>query len=315
MSQNSVLLAVSAPPYWHCGRTIQNASITTVLALLPAAVMAVMQWGMPAARVMALAVGTGVVVEYLCSRMMHREAEIDDFSTVVSCLLFAFLLPAAAPWWLVVFGAMLCISLGKMAFGGLGANPINTAIVGWAMLSVSWPTFMDPNAMQLQTDLVDPLIRLKFFGADAVAAIPTVDLLMGKQIGGLGASQAGALLLGGAFLAARGVIRWEIAASFLLGVVATAAAFYMVDPAQYAMPHFHVLTGSTVLGAFFLATEWATSPGRQLPMVLYGLVGGILVMIIRVYGIYPDGVPFAIMLINLLAPLFDSIRPKPFGVK
>lgn len=315
MSQNSVLLAVSAPPYWHCGRTIQSASLTTLLALLPAAAMAVWQWGMPAARVMALAIATGVVVEYLCSRLMHREAEIDDFSTVVSSLLFAFLLPAAAPWWLVVFGAILCISLGKMAFGGLGANPINTALVGWAMLSVSWPTFMDPNAMQLHTDLVDPLIRLKFFGASAVADIPMMDLVMGKQIGGLGASQAGALLLGGAFAAARGVIRWEIAASFLLGVIATAAAFYMIDPSQYAMPQFHVLTGSTILGAFFLATEWATSPGRQLPMILYGLVGGILVIIIRVYGIYPDGVPFAIMLINLLAPLFDSIHPKPFGVK
>lgn len=315
MSQNSVLLAVSAPPYWHCGRTTQSASITTLLALIPAAIMAVLQWGMPAARVMALAVATGVVVEYLCSRLMHREAEIDDFSTVVSCLLFAFLLPAASPWWLVIIGSVLCISLGKMAFGGLGANPINTTVVGWAMLSVSWPTLMDPNAMQLATDLVDPLIKLKFFGASAVANMDMMDLAMGKQIGGLGASQAGALLLGGAFLAVRGVIRWEIAASFLLGVIATAAAFHMVAPEQYAMPHFHVLTGSTVLGAFFLATEWATSPGRQIPMVLYGLVGGILVMIIRVYGIYPDGVPFAIMLINLLAPLFDSIHPKPFGVK
>lgn len=285
------------------------------LALLPAAIMAIMQWGMPAARVMALAIGTGVVVEYLCSRIMHNSLEIDDFSTVVSSLLFAFLLPANAPWWLVVFGATLCISLGKMAFGGLGANPVNTALVGWAMLSVSWPTFMDPNAMQLSTDLVDPLIRLKFFGASAVSDTNLLDLVMGKQIGALGAAQAGALFLGGSYLAARGIIRWEIVASFIVGVLTVAAAFYMVDPDQYATPQFHLLTGSTLLCAFFLATEWATSPARQVPMVIYGLVGGALVIIIRTFGIYPDGAPFAILLINWLSPLLESIHPKPFGVK
>ena len=131
----------------------------------------------------------------------------------------------------------------------------------------------------------------------------------------VGAAQAGALFLGGSYLAARGVIRWEISLSFFMGVFLVGALYNVLDPARYATPFFHLCTGSTLLGGFFLATEWASSPDRPLPMMLYGLLGGALVIIIRVYGVYPDGVPFAILLINLLAPLLDSIHPKPFGVR
>ncbi len=140
-----------------------------------------------------------------------------------------------------------------------------------------------------------------------------MELLLGAQIGGLGAAQALGLLIGGTFLCLRGIIRWEIATSFFVGVVGTAAIFNAIDPLTYATPAFHVLTGSTLLGGFFLATESASSPDRQIPMILYGLLGGILVIIIRVYGVHIDGVPFAILLVNFLTPLLDGIRPKPFG--
>ncbi len=129
---------------------------------------------------------TGIVTEAVCQKLMGREISVDDLSGAVSCLLFAFLLPASAPWWLVMLGAALSISLGKMAFGGLGANPVNTALVGWAMLYVSWPALMDPNTMQLDTALIDPLVRLKYFGAEAVNHIDLTDLLLGNQIGGAG---------------------------------------------------------------------------------------------------------------------------------
>ena len=309
------LVAVSAPPFWHCGRTVKKASYAMLLALAPAAFMAVWHWGIPAARVMALAMVTGIATEALCQKIMGQDISVDDFSGAVSCLLFAFLLPANAPWWLVMLGAALAIGLGKMAFGGLGANAVNTALVGWAMLYVSWPALMDPNSMQLDTSFIDPLVRLKYFGAGAVSHIGLTDLLLGNQIGGLGASQAGALFIGGSYLAARGTIRWEIALSFFVGVFLTAALYNVIDAERFATPFFHLCTGSTFLGGFFLATEWASSPGRQIPMMLYGLIGGAMVIIIRVYGIYPDGVPFAILLINLLAPLLDSIHPKPFGAR
>ena len=264
---------------------------------------------------MALAVSTGVVVEAVCQKLMGRELSIDDFSAVVSSLLFSFLLPAASPWWLVMLGSALCIALGKMAFGGLGSNPLNTSIVGWALLFVSWPVLLDPNATQLSTAFIDPLVRLKYYGASDVSDIPLWDLLCGKQIGGLGASQTLALFIGGSYLAARGIIRWEIVLSFFVGVCAVAALFNVMDPQAYATPLFHLCTGSTILGGFFLATEPASSPDRQIPMMLYGFIGGALVIIIRQFGVYTDGVPFAILLINLLTPQLELIRPRPFGGK
>ena len=310
-----ILLAMSAPPYWHCGRTVRTNRYQMLLALVPVIAMAVWHWGLPAARVMSLAVCTGVLVEALCQKIMGRDIGVDDFSAVTACLLFAMLLPAAAPWWLVMLGATLCITLGKMAFGGLGANPVNTSLVGWALLFVSWPVLMDPNAMQLTTDFVDPLVRLKYFGAAAVADIPLLDLILGKQIGGLGAAQIAGIFLGGSYLAARGIVRWEIALSFFVGVLVVGAIYNAIDPDLYATPLFHLCTGSTLLCGFFLATEPASSPDRQIPMMLYGLIGGALVIIIRVYGVYTDGVPFAILLINLLTPQLDRIRPRPFGGK
>lgn len=319
MSQNkaapSVLLSVSAPPFWHCGRTVRGNRYNMLLALTPAVLMAIWHWGLPAARVMALAVCTGVITEALCQKCMKRDISVDDFSAAVSCLLLAFLLPAAAPWWLVMLGAFFAVTLGKMAFGGLGANPLNTALVGWAILFVSWPVLMDPNAMQLNTAYIDPLTRLKYFGAAAAADIPLTDLLLGKQIGGLGAAQIAGLFLGGSYLAARGIIRWEISLSFFAGVLAAGALLHMADPQTHASPLFHLCTGSTLLAGFFLATEAAGSPDRQIPMLIYGLIGGILTVIIRTYGIYADGAPFAVLLANLLAPQLNMIRPKPFGVR
>ncbi len=310
---DSALLAVSAPPFWHCGRTIHSLNYNTLLALMPAVVMAVWHWGIPAARVMALAMLTGIIVEAFCQKLMDRPISVDDCSAIITSLLFAFLLPAAAPWWIVVVGVTLCITLGKMAFGGLGANPVNSTLVGWALLYVSWPVQMDPNALQLNTLFVDPLVQLKYFGVSVASQIPVMDLAFGKQISGLGAGQGLALILGGSYLAMRGIIRWEIATSFFVGVVITASVFHSIAPDMYASAVFHVLTGSTILGGFFLATEMASSPDRPIPMMLYGLLGGALVIIIRIYGVHTDGVAFAILLINLLTPLLDGIRPKPFG--
>lgn len=309
----NTLLAVSAPPFWHCGRTILKSNVTFLIALLPAVIMAGVNWGIPALRVMALSAATAVAAEALGSRMTGRPLRIDNFDAVLIGLLFAFMLPASAPWWLVMFGSAVSILIGKIAFGGLGASPLCSPLIGWAALFISWPLFMDPNTAELTTSFIDPLVRLKYFGAAAVQDQNLVDLLLGRQIGALGASQIAALLIGGIFLCARGVVRWEIPFNFLIGVAATAAVFHITWPEQYASPLFHLLTGSTVFGAFFLATFMSCSPNRELPMILYGLIGGVLVVLIRNFGAYADGVPFAILLINLLMPQLEMIRPKPFG--
>ncbi len=311
----SVLLAMSAPPYWHCGRTIRRQSFYMLAAMLPAVGFAVWNWGLPAVRVMCLCVAICVAVEALCQKLMGRELAIDDFTAVCSGLLLAFLLPADSPWWIVTLGAVVSITLGKMVFGGLGANPVNTTLVGWAVLFVSFPMYMDPNAAQLGTTFVDPLVRLKYFGAEAASRIPLSDLLLGHQINGLGAGQTGALLLGGAILCMRGIVRWQAVLGFLLGVAVLAAAFHAADSTVNASPLFHLCTGSVMLAAFFLVTDPANAPARPLPMFLYGLIGGALIITIRKYGVYTDGTPFAILLVNMLAPLLDMIRPKPFGVR
>ena len=314
-SNNDILLAISTPPFWHCGRTIRRNSFHTLLALTPAVIMSLMQWGLPAARVMALAVLAAMGTEAVCQILMKQKLSQDNGTAAITGLLLAFLLPASAPWWLVVIGAACAMGIGRMAFGGYGANQVNATLVGWAMIFVSFPFQMDAAASLLQTDLIDPLLKLKYFGADAVADISLFDLLLGRQLGGLGSSQVGALLIGGIYLALRGVIRWEIALSFIIGTFLAATCLHFADSSLYAGPFFHLGTGSTILAAFFLATEDSCSPHRPLPMVLYGLTGGVLVILIRAFGSYADGAPFAVMLINLLAPMFALIRSHPFGTR
>ncbi|MEF2232265.1 MAG: RnfABCDGE type electron transport complex subunit D [Pseudodesulfovibrio sp.] len=307
------LLVVCMPPHVHCGRTIKGYMGETLIALLPAAIMALIAFGLGAARVMALSCAVAVTAECLCNRITGREQSVDDLSAIHTGMLFAFLLPASAPWWLVSVGATASIVLGKMIYGGLGANPLASPLVGWALCRISWPRFMDTNATMLGLELPAPLQQLKFFGLESVQSIDAASLLAGRQLGGLGEIQVAALLAGGLFLLARRHIRWEIPVGFLAGVAATAWIYQLIDPATYAPPLFHLLAGGTVFGAFFLATEPASTPVGLIPSLLFGLMAGTMVVIIRVYGVYPDGVPFAVLLANLFTPLLDRIRPRPFG--
>ncbi len=315
MSTNEKLLAVSAPPFWHFGKTVKQQMQDIAIALMPAAIAAFFTWGYDALHVVSLSVVTCVVVEAICQKMMGRALAIYDYSAFVIGLLFAFLMPASAPYWIVIIGAALSITLGKNICGDYGAAPLCAPVVGFLLCLVSWPIYTDANAMLLSTDYIDPLVRLKYFGASSLSDISNYSLFMGHQIGALGASQPAMLLLGGIFLCARGSISWQIPVAFILGVMGTAFIYYQIDPNLYAGPIFHMLTGSTMLAAFFLATDAPSSPNRVGNMFIYGLIGGILVVIIRIYGIYPDGVPFVILLINLLMPFLEGRKQKPFGME
>lgn len=309
------LYTVAAPPHWHCGRTVPGVMQQYILALLPAAVLAVVHYGFPALRVMALSCAVAVALEAACCKVMDRTSSVDDFHAVLVGLLFAFLLPAAAPWWLVTVGAAVSILMGKMLFGGLGGNPLCAPLVGWAVLTLSWPTQMDPDAMVLATSLVNPLTQLKYLGLEAASRVSLGDMLLGVQLGGLGASQVLALLAGAAYLAARGLLRLYIPLSFLAGVFLLGLVYFLLDGSAHPSPVFHLLTGSVVLGACFLATDPNSSPVNRPAMVCFGLTCGFMTVIIRVYGMYPDGAPFAILFANLFTPMFDLIRPKPFGAR
>jgi electron transport complex protein RnfD len=310
---NPFALTVSVPPHRHCGTTVRDRMLMILLAMLPAAVMAGMTFGMPAVRVMALSMAAAVLAEMACDRFMDRETDVHDLNAFTVGLAFAFLLPASAPWWLAAFGSAASIVLGKMVFGPLGGSPFCAPLVGWAICRISWPAYMDVNASMLATDLTYPLAQLKDFGLDAVQITDTRQLFLGKQLGGLGAVQIAGVLLGGMLLVMRKHISSIIPVGVVGGVAVTAFLFHWLDPSIYASPAFHLLTGSTLFGAFFLATDGPSSPNRQVPMLLFGLLIGALVIIIRVYGAYADGVPFAILLANLFTPVLERIRPKPFG--
>jgi electron transport complex protein RnfD len=286
-----------------------------LLAMVPAAAMSVGNFGMPALRVMALSMSAAVLAEAACHRFMGRNSDIADLHAFTVGLSFAFLLPASAPWWLVVFGSAASIVLGKMIFGPLGGSPFCAPLIGWAICRISWPVFMDVDASMLTMDLTYPLGQLKNFGLNAVMITDTKQLFIGKQLGGLGAVQAAGVLLGGVFLVVKKHISSIIPVGVISGVLLTAGLFNMLIPGVYATPAFHLLTGSTLFGAFFLATDGPSSPNRQIPMLLFGLLIGMMIVIIRVYGTYPDGVPFAILIANLFTPAFERIRPRPFGTR
>ncbi|WP_027184772.1 RnfABCDGE type electron transport complex subunit D [Desulfovibrio inopinatus] len=311
----SPVLTVAVPPHIHCGKTVKGLSLHTIYALIPAILFAVAHYGIDAIRVMALSCAVAVVTEYLCAMVMEQEAAIDDLSSVVIGLIFAFILPASAPWWLVVMGSVSSIALGKMIFGGIGGAPVCAAALGWAICRVSWPHAMDIEACMLSAPWDYPLGQLKHFGVEYMHPASLVEMFFGNQLGWLGASQVGAVLLGGIYLLWKGWLRPYIPIAFLVGVFIGAFSFYDLDPTQYASPIFHLFAGGTVFAAFFLATDPSSSPSGSRAMILYGLLGGVLTVIIRVYGKYPDGVVFAVLLANLFAPLIERIRPKPFGAR
>lgn len=315
LAERAGALVVSPAPHVRVGMGVRGFMLHHLAALAPAVVMAVVAYGMPALRVMALAGAATVVVETACRLWMGRDVDADNFSALYAGLLFSMLLPASAPWWLVFTGAGLTAAIGRCVFGGYGSTPLCAPLVAWAMCRISWPALMDVDLSMAHVAMNAPLAQLKYFGVESLAQFNLADLFLGHQLGALGASQVAALALGGFYLVARRVIRWYIPAAFLSGVFISALVFNLVWPETTAAPLFHLVTGSVVLGAFFLATDTGSSPVGRTPMLLFGFLAGVLVMVIRVWGVYPDGVPFAILLANLASPLLERVRPKPFGGK
>jgi len=314
---NQKKFIVSHAPFWHDGSNIFERNYHIMLAALPAVILGLMQYGMPAVGVVCLSVSSAIFWEYVMNRATKRPITIGDGQAALIGLLFAMLLPATMPWWAVITGTFVALVIGKQIFGGIGGNPFNPAVLAVAMLMVSWKSLFDFNEALLTYDLgftmVYPLAALKSFGVSAVASTKPLDLLLGRQVGGIGSTFGLGLIAGGLYLIARGFIRWEISFSFLAGVFITALLFNIIDPARYADPFFHLLTGYTLIGAFFLATDDSSSPVNLVPMLIYGACGGVMTVLIRNIGAWIDGAMLAILVANLLNPLLDKIRPKAIG--
>lgn len=308
---------VSHAPFLHEGSRISGRSYHMMLAALPALLFGLVHYGTPVLGVVSLSISSSIIWEFLMNYVTKRPKSIGDGNAALIGLLFAMLLPATSPWWLVLTGTFVSVIIGKQIFGGIGGNSFNPALIGFAILMVSWKNYFDFDGALLNYDfgytMVYPLAALKYFGVSAVDSFTISDLLMGRQIGGIGATFGLGLIAGGIYLIIRGFIRWEITLSFLAGVLLTALLFNLYDANRYAGPFFHLLTGYTLLGAFFLATEDSSSPVNFIPMFIYGAGGGIMTVLIRNIGAHVDGVVFAIILMNLASPLLDKIRPRAIG--
>jgi electron transport complex protein RnfD len=310
-------LIVSHAPFWHSGHRVTERCYHTILAALPAVVLGFHYFGLPAVGVVCLSVASAVIWELAINLVNRRPITVGDGNAALIGLLFGMLMPATMPWWAVLTGTFLAIVIGKQIFGGIGSNAFNPAAVAVAIMMVSWKDLFDFDGMLLNYDLefatAYPIAAAKYFGTQAVIDFKLWDLFMGKQLGGIGATFGLGLVLGGIYLIVRGFMRWEIPLAFLAGVYLAAFLFHLIDPIRYISPAYHLLTGYTLIGAIFLATDDSSSPVNVIPMFIYGAAGGIMTVLIRNIGAYVDGVIMAILVINLIHPILDKIRPTALG--
>ena len=324
------LLQVSGSPHVHGTETVKKIMWSVVIALLPALAVSVFYFGLPVLILTLVSIATCMLTEYLIQRFMLKgNVSITDGSAVITGLLLAFNVPANLPVWILMIGAFVAIAIAKMPFGGLGKNPFNPALVGRVFLLISFPvqmtTWPKPTPIwNLGADVITgptPLGILKEgvkngqTVGDLMSEMPSyVDLLFGQMGGSFGEVSAIALLIGAIFLLIRKVITWEIPVSFLLTAFVFSGIFYMVDPTTYANPCFHLVTGGLMLGACFMATDMVTSPTSRWGMIVFGVGCGLLTIIIRLFGAYPEGVSFAILIMNAFVPLINKgFKPRTYA--
>ena len=310
-------LIVSHAPFLHSGRRITERSYHTMLAAVPALLLGFYHYGMPAIGVVCLSVSSAILWELVINLVTRKRITVGDGNAALIGLLLAMLLPATMPWWAVITGTFIAVVIGKQIYGGIGGNAFNPVAVAMAIMMVAWKGLFDFDAMLVNYNLdfatLYPIAAAKHFGSASVESFNLWNIFLGQQIGGIGATFGLGLLIGGIYLMLRGFIRWEISLTFLAGVYLTSFLFNLADPARFAPPAFHLLTGYTLIGAFFLATEDSSSPVNFIPMLIYGGFGGIMTVLIRNIGMWVDGVILAVLVCNLINPLLDKIRPQALG--
>jgi Na+-translocating ferredoxin:NAD+ oxidoreductase subunit D len=314
-------LVASSWPHIHSGNSVQNMMLTLIIALLPAVAAAYLVFGMDTLKVVAIAMASAVFWDAVLTKLFNRSLSLEDLSAAAYGLVFAMLLPVTIPWWIIVLGTLLMMLLGKHVYGGLGCNPFNGVLIAYVALLLSYPGHMGnwpmPTSDMMMTQY-PPLVELKENGPYLLEdAFPLKELFLGSTLvtGAIGEISKLALLLGGLFLILRRKISWIIPVSFLFGLTGFATIFWLMDSNTYAHPLFHLLAGGSLLTAFFLATDWPTSPVTKFGMVIFGISCGVLAMVIRSWSQWPEGTYFAVFIVSMLTPLFDKIRPKVFGAK
>ena len=315
---------VAPAPHMHNPHSTQSLMRDVILALLPALAVSIWVYGLSVLYVTAIAVVSCVLVEYLIQKFLFKGAPtICNLSAVVTGVLLAFNLPSNIPWWIIVIGAVVAIGVAKMTFGGLGHNPFNPALVGRVFLLIAYPVQMTSFAQPVGGEYVDafagatPLAALKAQAIE-VGDVNLLNMFAGVMPGSMGEIAAAALLVGGLYMLWRRVITWHIPVAVLGSMAAFAFIVALAQgggEALYALPAFHLLAGGAMLGAIFMATDYVTSPMTPKGMIIYGVGIGVITMVIRMWGAYPEGMSFAILLMNAVTPLINKyVKPRRFGV-
>lgn len=326
----SELLTVAPSPHIHTELTVPQIMRGVIIAMVPALLIGVYNFGWDAIYVTLLSILFCVGTEYFIGRfLLKRNATVQDGSAVITGILLAFNVPSNVPWYLLLIGSLVAVGIGKMSFGGLGNNPFNPALVGRVFLLLSFPVQMTSWPAPGATWFVDtttgatPLGILKdgLRAGDSVPALmqqmPSyTNIFFGVQGGSVGEMSAFALLLGLWYMLYRKIITWHIPISMLAAVCIPTALFWVIDPTKFASPVFHLLTGGVMLGAVFMATDYVTSPVSHKGMIIFGVGCGLLTVVIRLFGAYPEGVSFAILIMNAFVPLINSYcKPRRYGVR
>lgn len=320
---------VSPSPHARTQDTTPRIMYGVSLSLLPALGVAVWFFGLAALKVTLVSVASCLLCELLIQRFLIKgPLTIKDGSALITGLLLAFNLPSSIPCWMIAVGAAVAIGVGKMSFGGLGTNPFNPALVGRVFMLISFPTAMTTwpvnrfaGALADGATGATPLAAAKeaLKAGQPVSEISaqffdTLNTFVGNMGGSLGEVSALALLLGGIYMLVRGIITWHIPVAIFATVFAFSGILHLAAPESFMPPLFHLLTGGMVLGAVYMATDMVTTPMTKRGMVVFGVGVGLITVVIRTWGAYPEGMSFAILIMNALVPLINRYcKPQRFG--
>jgi electron transport complex protein RnfD len=343
----SITIANKSAPYAHGTSSVRKTMFLVLLALTPATLFNLYLFGWPAIMLFTVTVAACLIVEAGCLSLAGKPvmATLADCSALLTGWLLAMSLPPWAPWWLGVLGAIFAIAMAKQSFGGLGHNVFNPAMVGRTVLLISFPVamttwivpqplfsagapgFFEALAITFGGHMPDAVSSASALGhiktelsrnipvIQSMADVPgLMDMLLGYRAGSMGETSAILILAGGLFLMYKRIISWHIPLSVMGGLFVMASIFHAVDPARFASGTFHLVSGATFLGAFFIATDYVTSPVTRTGQLIFGVGCGVLIWLIRTFAGYPEGVAFAVLLMNALTPIIDQYtRPRAFG--
>lgn len=333
MAASRRTLEIRTSPHVLSGYSVDTIMFNVVLALVPTSGFAIYVFGLSAIATLAVAVAACLLTEQLACTLAGGDSTLGDWSVAITGLLFALTLPPGLPLWMVAVGGVVGVGLGKALFGGLGSNPFNPALVGRAFLQAAFPVAMTTWTPELgaarfsslpSSSLALPFSQPVYDGVTSATPLALWkferqlgelgDMLLGTSSGSIGETSAILILAGGAYLVARNMMNWRIPASILATVAGLCALLHLLAPGTYAAPGFMLFTGGLMLGAVFMASDMVGSPVTSTGCMVYGVLIGVLVVVIRSWGGMPEGVMYAILLGNAATPHIDRwFQPRVYG--